>query len=257
MTRPSSRGIGFTSSTSPAHEILYHRVNQDDQDSPPKGPSTAAASPLLRGQQQPRDAAAAFLLRLGRSPDERVVVSAAESARVLRLIDYALLPPMLAIYFLQALDKATLSYASLFGLIEDSGLQGREYSWLGSIVYLAQLLVQLPLALALVKLPIGKFTSVMVLLWGVTLATMAGAHSFRSLLIARFFLGSFEAVVGPSFIAITSMWWRRREQTMRTSIWYAMNGATWIVSWCSHERRGGRDVDKNPVLNIAFSLEVS
>ncbi|KAF5567984.1 allantoate permease [Fusarium napiforme] len=135
-----------------------------------------------------RDAAAMLLIKMGRSPDEQITISPADDARILRRIDIALLPLMLSVYFLQALDKATLSYASIFGLIEDTNLEGDQYSWLGSIVYLAQLIMQPPLALALVKLPIGKLTSAMVLAWGVTLVLMTWASNFKTLMVARFFL---------------------------------------------------------------------
>ena len=171
---------------------------------------SAPYQPVEQDAPKHRDAAAALLIKLGRSPDSKVTVSPAEDARILRRIDLALLPLMLAVYFLQALDKATLSYASIFGLIEDTHLVGDEFSWLGSIVFVAQLVMQLPLALALVKLPIGKFTSAMVLAWGATLTGMAWARNFPQLMAARFMLGAFEAGVGPSFVAITQMWWRRR-----------------------------------------------
>ncbi|KAI0107381.1 MFS general substrate transporter [Hypoxylon sp. NC0597] len=178
--------------------------------------------PPVPGPSQPqdsgRDIAASFLAK--KAAGQRISVTPAESARVLRRIDTVILPIMLTVYFLQGLDKATLAYASVFGLIEDTGLAGDEYSWLGSIVYLAQLVMQPPLAWLLVRLPIAKFTSAMVLLWGVSLACMAAAHSFGGLLATRFFLGVFEASVAPSFVAITQMWWRRREQTVRTSYWY-------------------------------------
>ncbi|PHH62803.1 hypothetical protein CDD81_6695 [Ophiocordyceps australis] len=195
---------------------------------------TAQASDFLGPEydaempSSPRDAAAALLLRLGHSPDHAIPVSPADDARVLRRIDLALLPIMLAVYFLQALDKATLSYASIFGLVEDTNLVGSQFSWLGSIVSLAQLVMQLPVCYALVKLPIGKFTSAMVLAWGLTLMGMTWASNFSQLMLARFLLGAFEASVGPSFIAITQMWWRRREQTMRIGSWYCMNGLTWV-----------------------------
>ncbi|KAI8631885.1 MFS general substrate transporter [Xylariaceae sp. FL1651] len=169
------------------------------------------------------DAAAAFLEK---NPEGRITVTPEDDRRVLRRIDLVILPIMLTVYFLQSLDKTTLSYASVFGLIEGAGLVGDQYSWLGSIVYLAQLVAQAPLAWLLVRLPIAKFTSAMVLFWGITLTTMAAAHNFGGLLVTRFFLGVFEASVAPSFIAITQMWWRRREQTVRTSYWYAMNGIT-------------------------------
>ncbi|KAF5024382.1 hypothetical protein F66182_3569 [Fusarium sp. NRRL 66182] len=173
-------------------------------------------------------AAADLMQRLGVSPERRIKVTPEDDARVLRRIDLVVLPLMLAVYFLQGLDKATIAYASIFGLIEDTHLVGNQFSWLSSIVYVAQLIAQFPLAWLLVKLPIGKFTSCMVTLWGLTLTFMAGAHTFRSLLFARFWLGAFEASIAPSFVAITQMFWRRREQPLRMSYWYAMNGFTGV-----------------------------
>ncbi|KAM4065711.1 major facilitator superfamily protein [Hirsutella rhossiliensis] len=224
------RWPGASSSPSPATYQPLHQTEDDDDDDHPHGTASTMASPE-DGPDMParhRDAAALLLIRLGRSPDERIHVSADDDARILRQIDLALLPLMLAVYFLQALDKATLSYASIFGLIEDTHLVGNQFSWLGSIVFLAQLAMQLPISFALVKLPIGKFTSAMVLAWGVSLTFMTWAHNFTGLMVARFFLGAFEASVGPSFIAVTQMWWRRREQTMRVGSWYCMNGLTWV-----------------------------
>ncbi|KAH7361857.1 major facilitator superfamily domain-containing protein [Plectosphaerella cucumerina] len=172
------------------------------------------------------DAAAQLLRRIGATPGTRIKITAEDDARVLRRIDMVVMPLMLAVYFLQGLDKATIAYSSIFGLIEDTNLKGDQFSWLGSIVYVAQLIAQFPLAWLLVKLPIGRFTGCMVCFWGLTLTLMAAAHTFRSLLVARFFLGAFEASIAPSFVAITSMFWRRREQPMRMAMWYAMNGFT-------------------------------
>ena len=68
-------------------------------------------------------------------------------------------------YFLQSLDKTALSYAAVFGLIEHTNLVGDQYSWLGAIVYVAQLIWQPVVAYFLVKLPTGKFLAVMVFCW--------------------------------------------------------------------------------------------
>jgi hypothetical protein len=128
--------------------------------------------------------------------DERVIVTPEENARILRKIDRTILPIMLAVYFLQGLDKATLSYASVFGLVKDAHLGGQDYSWLGSIVYVAQLVLQPAIAYFLVKLPTGKFAAAMVLCWGIVLSFMALANNFQGLMATRFFLGGFEAAVG-------------------------------------------------------------
>jgi len=130
--------------------------------------------------------------------DHRIELTPENNARVLRKIDLVLLPIVLGVYFLQALDKATLAYSSVFGLIDDTGLHGLQYSWLGSVVYLAQLVMQPLIAFLLVKLPTGKFLAMTVFLWGVVLSCMPAAHNFGGLLVSRMFLGAFEAGVGKS-----------------------------------------------------------
>ena len=147
-----------------------------------------------------KDKAAALL-----ASNERIVVTSAENKLVLKKIDLVILPILLSVYFLQSLDKTTLSYASVFGLIEDANLDpnSQQYSWLGSIVYIAQLVAQPLVAVLLVKLRMGKFMGVMVFTWGCILCGMAGASSFAGLMATRFLLGAFEAAVGkPTLQAI-------------------------------------------------------
>jgi MFS family permease len=152
-----------------------------------------------------------------------------EERAVLRRIDLRVLPLLLGAYFFQQLDKSSLSYVSVFGIQKDAGLVGKQYSWLGSILYLAQLIMQPLAAFLLVKLPTGKVIAGAVLLWGASLAIMSACTSFPSLLGLRFVLGSFEAMIAPACVATTTMWWRRSEQTLRTAYWNAMNGVTFIV----------------------------
>ena len=128
----------------------------------------------------------------------RIVVTPQDNKHILRKIDLIILPILLSVYFLQSLDKTTLSYASVFGLIDDANLDPKsdQYSWLGSIVYIAQLVMQPLVAVFLVKLPMGKFLGVMVFTWGTILCGMAGATNYGGLMATRFLLGAFEAAVG-------------------------------------------------------------
>ncbi|POR39778.1 Putative transporter [Tolypocladium paradoxum] len=167
-----------------------------------------------------RDKAAEFL----KQADHPVVVTPADNTRVLRRIDLRILPIMLFVYCLQSLDKTTLSYASVFGIIEDTNLVGDQFSWLGSIVYIAQLVFQPLIAYSLVRFPVGKFSATMVFCWGAVLCGMTAASNFAGLMVTRLLLGAFEASVAPTFIAIVQMWYRRTEQTTRNASWYAMLG---------------------------------
>jgi MFS family permease len=172
------------------------------------------------------DAAARFLAD---AHVEDASFSYDEERAVLKRIDYRVLPLLLGAYFFQQLDKSSLSYVSIFGIQKDAGLVGRQYSWLGSILYLAQLVMQPLAAYLLVKLPTGKVIAAAIFLWGSSLAIMSACTDFPSLLGLRFVLGSFEAMIAPACVATTTMWWRRSEQTLRTGCWNAMNGVTFII----------------------------
>lgn len=100
-----------------------------------------------------------------------------EERRVLRQIDMRILPLILGAYFFQQLDKSSLSYVSIFGIVEDANLQGKEYSWLSSILYIAQLVFQPLAAWLLVRFPTGKVIGIAILCWGTSAALMAAVSS--------------------------------------------------------------------------------
>ncbi|KAK0105914.1 hypothetical protein ONS95_004427 [Cadophora gregata] len=184
--------------------------------------------------------------------DTNIYFTVEEEKRVLRMIDKRVLPLMLGAYFLQQLDKSSLSYTSVFNIQKDAGLHGRQYSWLGSILYIAQLVMQPLGALLLVKLPTGKLISTAIFLWGVTMCGMAACNSFKTLFAARFLLGSFESLIGPSLVAVTQMWWRRSEMTNRTSAWNAMNGITSVFGSLSTYGLGHIKSDKLHSYQVIF-----
>ena len=68
-----------------------------------------------------------------------LVLDEATNRRLLRKIDWHLLPIMCFVYGLNFLDKTTLSYASITGLQQDIHISGAQYSWLGSIFYFGYL----------------------------------------------------------------------------------------------------------------------
>lgn len=170
-------------------------IERDNAAPPPNnvdGPQETDDAVTAIKTKSGRDKAAQFL----KQADHAVIVTPEDNARVLRLIDWRILPLLLITYCLQSLDKTTLSYASVFGIIKDTNLVGNQFSWLGSVVYCAQLVFQPLVAYMLVRFPIGKFFSTMVLCWGAVLCCMAAAHNFGGLMATRLLLGAFEASVG-------------------------------------------------------------
>lgn len=92
---------------------------------------------------------------------------AAEIQRVLRKIDYRVVPILFMIYLLQYLDKNGINYASVYGLQKGTHLKGQQYAWLSSIFYIGYLVAQFPAGYAIQRLPIGKVLAGTTLAWGV------------------------------------------------------------------------------------------
>jgi hypothetical protein len=82
--------------------------------------------------------------------EARIEISPEENDRLRKLIDRRVLLVMICTYFLQAIDKGTLSFSSIMGLPKDTGLltpQGKisqNYSWLTTCIYIAILIVEYP-----------------------------------------------------------------------------------------------------------------
>ncbi|EXJ61601.1 hypothetical protein A1O7_02029 [Cladophialophora yegresii CBS 114405] len=159
----------------------------------------------------------------------QVVISVDDNKRLKRMIDRRVLAILIPTYFLQALDKGTMSFASIMGIREDLNLHAQQYSWLTTCIYIAVLIVEFPTNWTLQRVPIAKYLSLNICLWGMILALHSLAKNFAALVALRTLLGMFEAVCQPSFLLLSSMWYKREEQAEIVTFWYVGNGTQQIV----------------------------
>ncbi|KAI5868268.1 major facilitator superfamily domain-containing protein [Durotheca rogersii] len=182
--------------------------------------STSVAHEVKVAEADIKDEAGAFAVRAlmsGAVDDEA-------SRKVRRKIDYRILPFMCITYALQFIDKTSLGYSSIYGIIPDNKLQGQDYSWASSIFYFGYLLAEYPGIAILQRFPVAKFLGVNIVLWGAILMVTATCSSFSGLATARFILGMVEATISPGFVAITGIWWTRQEQAGRSALWISFLG---------------------------------
>ncbi|KAK6952544.1 hypothetical protein Daesc_007085 [Daldinia eschscholtzii] len=142
----------------------------------------------------------------------RIEISPEENIRLRKLIDKRILVVMITTYFLQAIDKGTLSFSSIMGLPKDTGLltpDGKNY--------------------IIARVPVAKYLSFSIIAWGTVLACHAACKNFVGLVVVRTLLGLFESACQPAFVILSAMWYRREEQASRVTYWYMMNGAQQIV----------------------------
>ncbi|KAK6083103.1 putative vitamin H transporter [Seiridium cupressi] len=151
-------------------------------------------------------------------------VDAEASKKVRRKIDRYILPFLCITYALQFIDKSSLGYSSVYGIIADNGLVNQDYSWVSSIFYFGYLVAEYPGIAVLQRFPVAKFLGANIALWGVILMTTAACSSFGGLAAARFILGMTEATISPGFVAVTGIWWTRQEQASRSALWISFLG---------------------------------
>lgn len=94
-----------------------------------------------------------------------------------------------------------------------------KYSWLTTCIYIAILIVEYPQNYIIARVPIAKYLSFSIIAWGTVLACHAACKNFASLLVVRTLLGIFEAACQPCFILLSSIWYKREEQTERVTYW--------------------------------------
>ncbi|RSL82326.1 hypothetical protein CEP51_005231 [Fusarium floridanum] len=160
---------------------------------------------------------------------ERIDIDEATDKRLKRMIDRRVLSVMIVTYFLQALDKGTISFVSIMDFNEDNNLVGQQFSWLTTCIYIAVLTVEYPTNLIIQRVPIAKYLSINIICWGIVLACHAACTNFTSLVVVRTLLGMFEACCQPTFVVLSAMWYKRSEQAATVTYWYMMNGGQQIV----------------------------
>ncbi|ETN41668.1 uncharacterized protein HMPREF1541_03604 [Cyphellophora europaea CBS 101466] len=141
-----------------------------------------------------------------------------EEKKLIRKVDWRLVPILFVCATLSGLDKTAISAAAIYDLREDLNLTGQQYSWCGSAPFFGGLVFMGPAAYCLQKMPVVTFFSANVLCWGIAEMAMAACTNFTGLFICRFLLGGFEALLIPAVTLLVAMWYRPEEQPRRNSI---------------------------------------
>lgn len=144
-------------------------------------------------------------------------------------IDRRLLPLLCITYTLQFLDKLSLNYASAYSLKEDLDLTGQRYSWVAAIFNFGYLFWALPSNYIIQKVPVGKYTGIMLVVWAIILVSHTGSKNYGGILVLRFLLGMFEAAISPSCMMLCSMFYTRKDQPFRMCTFLSCNGIATMV----------------------------
>ncbi|KAK0210341.1 MFS general substrate transporter [Desarmillaria ectypa] len=153
-----------------------------------------------------------------------------EAERIKKKIDRHILPLMCTLYWIQFMDKTTLGSAAILGIRESTHLSTNQYNWLGTIFYLSYLVFEFPQNLCLQRFPVGRWMSINIFIWALALCCHAACKNFAGLFVVRLILGMCEGSITAGFMIVSSMFYTRKEQTLRVGYWFLMNGTAQIIS---------------------------
>lgn len=130
-------------------------------------------------------------------------------------VTWRLLPFLLLCYVLAYLDRVNISFAKL-QMQHDLGMSDAVYGFAAGVFFLGYMLLEVPSNLLLEKIGARKTIGRIMVLWGITSASMLFVHDARSFYFLRFLLGAFEAGFAPGMILYLTFWFSdaRRARVM-------------------------------------------
>ncbi|WWC98831.1 hypothetical protein V866_005724 [Kwoniella sp. B9012] len=146
-----------------------------------------------------------------------------EERRLVRKLDWHIMPILFAMYFLNKTDQNSIANARLGSLEKDLHLRGNQFNVCVSVLYAGYTLVQIPsnLLMSTGRVSPSIWMTCWMMAWAVVSGATAAVQSYGSLFAVRFLLGFTEAPFYPGALYLLSIFYTRREIASRVAILYS------------------------------------
>ncbi|EIW82847.1 MFS general substrate transporter [Coniophora puteana RWD-64-598 SS2] len=160
---------------------------------------------------------------LGESGEKELAVdvSPTERARILRKMDWHLLPFVSLLYLLSFLDRSNVGNAKVAGMSKDLDLVGFRYNIAAAVFFFLYSFAEVPSNVCLKLFRPSRWIPSIMLAWGIVMTLMCLVTSYQGLIVARIFLGLTEAGLFPGVTYYISLWYPRKDQARRVAIFFS------------------------------------
>ncbi|KAM0326527.1 hypothetical protein ACHAQA_006396 [Verticillium albo-atrum] len=141
--------------------------------------------------------------------------------KLVRKIDWTLLPFITLLYLLSFLDRTNIGNARLDTLEADLGMSGIMYNNALAIFFPFYVIAEIPSNIAMKKFAPWLWIPFIMLCWGIVCTLMGIVQSYEGLLAARAMLGLAEGGLFPGIAYFITMWYRRHECGLRLAIFFS------------------------------------
>ncbi|KAI0366855.1 MFS general substrate transporter [Pilatotrama ljubarskyi] len=146
-----------------------------------------------------------------------------EERRLVRKLDWRIMPIACIMYLFAYLDRSNLGNARLQGLPQDTlhgDPTGVLFDWVNSAFFFSYIICQVPATILSKLFPPRIWLGCATVGWGLCSVLMSTAFNFPGLLVARIGLGVFEAGFGPGIPLYMSFFYTKEEMGMRMAYWF-------------------------------------
>jgi len=145
-------------------------------------------------------------------------------SRVIRRVDWRVLPLLGLLYSIALIDRTNLAVARIAGMDADLDLRvGERYSIASMIYFPPYIILQLPSNIMLRWLGAQRWLTICVLFWGAAQTGMAFVPNWGLLCVTRVLLGIGEAGFFPALAFIIQTWYKREEVQKRLAGFYLIS----------------------------------
>lgn len=150
-----------------------------------------------------------------------VDVSQVDEKKLLRKVDWHVVPWLSVLYLFAFLDRGSIGNARLYNLEPDLNITDQQYL-IGLTVFFFPYAILEPVSNVVLRMfrP-SIWLPGMMLLWGITMTLHGIMRDYSDYLALRFFLGFFEAGLYPGVIFYISSWYRRTEVGFRVGMFFS------------------------------------
>ncbi|GAB7362526.1 hypothetical protein MBLNU230_g2845t1 [Neophaeotheca triangularis] len=143
-----------------------------------------------------------------------------EQRRIIRKIDFRLVPTLGFMYCVSLMDRTNLGIAVVGGMGYDLALVGARYSIIVLLFFITYVALQPPATVILRKVGPKVFLPTITVLWGIVMVGFGFVKEWTTLLPLRLLLGIFEAGFFPGCAFLLSTWYPRYELQKRNAVFY-------------------------------------
>ncbi|KAG0012676.1 hypothetical protein BGZ81_001440 [Podila clonocystis] len=164
------------------------------------------------------DGLSGFISRNPSHPGGIFGYSPEEEKKLVRKIDWRIIPILGLFYGASTLNRINLTNARMFAFQNALHATNEQFSWAIAVFYVGFGIAEIPSIIALLYLTPKVWLPASMFAWGCITFGLAWCEKFPLLLALRFLLGIAEAALIPGVLIYIAMFYKKSEQTFRMAL---------------------------------------